>query len=193
MDSSQKEMQVESVLDNQTQKSRLLNGNDKTNISACKVANELTNQCMICCQLISVSKMSNHLKNHARQQAFKCAECGKILSTKSRLKNHHLEKHLKRELKCPLASCQRIFYNRSILQTHIQVVHGNGEKHKCDKCEKSFVYKHDLNVHIKGVHDGLKSYCSFCGKEFIRASEKNRHEKQVHMKVPLETDKPYRG
>ena len=97
---------------------------------------------------------------------------------------HFLDKHLKRELKCPDEKCQKGFYTRNVLNAHVKGVHGK-TKEQCSLCDKSFSYKGDLQVHIKGVHEGKKTYCSVCGKEFIRNADKNRHERQVHKIDPV--------
>ena len=56
--------------------------------------------------------------------------------------------------------------------------------HKCNFCEKSFLTKTILELHMKSVHD--KKRCEFCDEEF--ASDKNlkSHVYNHHSKVSFQ-------
>jgi len=135
--------------------------------------------CDTCGKLISHNLMREHIAEKHTEPRFKCTECDKVFHWRSKLKVHFLDKHLKRELKCPDEKCQKVFYTRNVLNAHVKGVHGKTKEH-CSLCDKSFSHKGDLQQHIKGVHEGKKSHCSVCGKDFVRNADKNRHERQVH-------------
>ena len=141
------------------------------------VDEETRSPCAICGKLILSSKMNCHLRTH---DSHSCKQCGKVFKRRSSLKQHELVQHLKVKLTCPVEGCGRTFQSRTALKSHLGYKHGDTSRHKCDQCEKSFLIKHDLLTHVRGVHEGIKAYCSFCRKDFIRPSERNRHEKQVH-------------
>jgi len=174
VDSCQKRFQKELFLKQHA------NFHERIPVKKTPTSEEESSPCETCGLSIPSKKMSEHLKKHGEKSTFTCEDCGKGFVTTAKLKYHRLDKHVKRELKCPIESCQKVFYRRDILSYHLRAVHTNREQHQCDKCDKCFAHKSDLAVHKKGVHQGLKSFCSFCEKEFLRTSEKNRHEKQVH-------------
>ena len=37
-----------------------------------------------------------------------------------------------------------------------------------------------MRIHVRAIHNGVKSKCEICGKEFNRAPEMRRHRKAVH-------------
>lgn len=54
----------------------------------------------------------------------------------------------------------------------------------CNVCEKSFDRTHHLKVHIKTVHERIKSFgCEKCPKRFGQKSHLKRHVKEVHLRV----------
>ena len=137
--------------------------------------------CSACGLLFSQSMMKDHLRSHAKIS--KCVDCGKQYRNPARLKEHRLAVHMNWKMTCPIQSCGRIFTKRSNLKKHIQTIHTEREPYQCNQCEKTFAFKGDLQVHIKGAHEGKKAPCSICGKEFLRSSERNRHERDTHGQV----------
>ena len=44
----------------------------------------------------------------------------------------------------------------------------NKENHKCNPCGKYFTLKHNVEKHIKFVHENIKeAKCDSCDKEFV--------------------------
>ena len=138
------------------------------------------NICTRCGESVVSSKMKLHMRTHKERPRFNCSECGQSYISSSGLKKHQMIVHTKMRLNCPMKGCGKTFSQRTTLRYHIQTIHTNPTKHGCSLCEKSFSIKSDLDVHVKGVHEGIKARCSYCGKDFLRPSERNRHEKQVH-------------
>ena len=69
------------------------------------------------------------------------------------------------------------------LKTHIREVHQKDqlEMKKCDMCDKAYVRKAELDVHIDTVHKQLKNYqCPQCGKWYGRSEHLRRHMKTIH-------------
>ena len=63
------------------------------------------------------------------------------------------------------------------LKTHIREVHQKDqlEMKKCDMCDKQYVRKAELDVHIDTVHKQLKNYqCPQCGKTCQQGRRKTR-------------------
>lgn len=135
--------------------------------------------CETCGKWVQERNMKQHCLTHADSRQYACNLCDKTYPIKRSLVQHKLEVHIKRELFCPVETCKKVFHNKTVLYQHMDM--HSGVKQKCPQCEKEFVYRRDLNAHIRGVHEGRKSYCSFCQKEFTRGPEKNRHERRCHL------------
>ena len=50
----------------------------------------------------------------------------------------------------------------------------------CDKCDKEFSYKRNLNHHYKSVHEGFRYPCNKCDKTFTSSRDATRHIQAVH-------------
>ena len=57
----------------------------------------------------------------------------------------------KEEFKCP--SCDKIFKHRSVLCTHIDLVHEKKKPYLCNKCGYKAATKSTLKIHVKQVHE----------------------------------------
>ena len=109
--------------------------------------------------------------------------CDKTLSLKTNLMHHDLISHQKLILKsiyqCQL--CNRGFGDLNGIKSHV-TVHLKSKDYICEKCDKRFAQKRDLNVHMKAVHLKIKDYiCDKCDKRFAKNSHLNRHMKAVHL------------
>ena len=55
------------------------------------------------------------------------------------------------------------------------------KRHKCDRCEKTFVHSHHLKRHVASVHEGQRKFnCEFCEKVFSRSDRLKRHMNIIH-------------
>ena len=57
----------------------------------------------------------------------------------------------KEEFKCP--SCDKIFKHRSVLCTHIDLVHEKKKPYLCNKCGYKAATKSTLKIHVRQVHE----------------------------------------
>ena len=53
-------------------------------------------------------------------------------------------------------------------------------QHSCDKCEESFHSESNLRRHEKEIHFGGKLQCESCGKQFFRKHQLDMHMKTLH-------------
>ena len=72
--------------------------------------------------------------------------------------------------------------------THHLVVHGIGERFKCDKCDKDFSRTSHLRRHREShnVHSGKK--CNHCGKMYKTEESLKQHIADLHSEKRLECD-----
>ena len=74
---------------------------------------------------------------------FKCEECGKFCITELGIRKHAAYIHQNAE-------------HKNSFKT------GNN----CEKCNKSFASKSNLNAHIKSVHENVRYNCNKCDKSY---------------------------
>jgi len=111
-----------------------------------------------------------------------CSECGKILSSKSNLKHHILNKHTNNEkVKSHYCSeCGMGFTEKNVLTKHMKT---HVEKSPCPECGAKV---RNLKDHILISHtpDELKEFqCKHCGKGFIRKKTLDQHMMNMHLKL----------
>jgi KRAB domain-containing zinc finger protein len=85
--------------------------------------------------------------------------------------------------------CSLKFKTLRELTVHSQAKHKRGHintlRFSCIKCERKFMHKCNLELHLR-MHSGEKPFvCNVCGREFARSNNLN-----VHMRIHL-GDKPF--
>ena len=68
-----------------------------------------------------------------------------------------------------------------LLARHVNSVHLNIRRHKCDECGMAFSQRYSLTEHKLRKHSHNRQHeCDFCGKKFAIKSEMHRHRKLLH-------------
>nr|XP_014092403.1 zinc finger protein 320 [Bactrocera oleae]XP_036234317.1 zinc finger protein 320 [Bactrocera oleae] len=103
---------------------------------------------------------------------YKCQQCDKTFSTKSHFK-YHLETHEGRVYYC--GECNKSFANRIVLQKHERLHRASSIQ--CKECNKSFRNKESLSGHIRQLHDDnkLPYTCEVCQKSYVLKSTLKLH------------------
>jgi len=165
--------------------------------------------CPICCkQFNDQSNCRRHTINHTNTNKFKCRFCAKQLTTQYNLRVHirlhtgespykcdichltfqrndNLSKHRKihevvqKAYDCK--DCHKQFSNNSTLLRHVRI-HQMENIYSCYHCQRPYVWKSSLIVHMKSRHTGKKPYqCHICKKDFFENYVLVRHMK-IHKK-----------
>ena len=136
-------------------------------------------KCAVCSKQFKAKQALNeHMKTHVHQ----CSKCARKFPTEKGLQSHLLA----HKFECK--TCKKLFNTTEILTEHIKT-HKVNEKiinqilnmnyYKCDKCEKGFETKAQLEQHLKDKH---YVPCTECGKSFATATAMNAHFTAVHKK-----------
>ena len=137
------------------------------------------------CQLCQKSFTSHaYLASHIRkahEKRFRCEECGKSYGGSSYLREHIEAVHRKtKNFTCE--SCAATFYSKTQLTNHCLRNHSEGEEKPCAECGKIFTNELSLKLHLRNVHQPVKSMCSQCGKEYPNEVSLKKHIQCVHEK-----------
>jgi DNA-directed RNA polymerase subunit RPC12/RpoP len=67
-----------------------------------------------------------------------------------------------------------ILLQKGHLTQHL-MIHAGGRPHVCHLCSKTFIFKFDLNRHMK-IHAERGIQCDQCGRAFLKQAELDAHE-----------------
>jgi uncharacterized Zn-finger protein len=85
----------------------------------------------------------------------------------------------KKKFACPEEGCHKSFTRRYNLSAHLRC-HRLERPYECTQCTQAFARKHDLQRHIRSLHDQNKIYgpCPYCTLYFTRSDALQRHMKR---------------
>ena len=96
----------------------------------------------------------------------------------------HLDFHLKivheitQIFKCNI--CNKSLSTSSHLRRHVITTHEK-LKYKCDICQKGYVEKRSVDIHIKRDHNGIRDVpCELCGSKFSSQRDLFIHKRKVY-------------
>ncbi|CAL4063190.1 unnamed protein product, partial [Meganyctiphanes norvegica] len=129
------------------------------------------------CKQTLLSHSSSHHKGSD------CTICGRLLTTKARLKAHMFKFHgigeeQSKQFNC--TECGKSFGTKAGLRYHSNVVHQVGSKYVCEHCNKVFFYHVPYKSHLLYAHGEKKIVCETCGEMFFTVSKLNTHINAVH-------------
>lgn len=107
----------------------------------------------------------------------KCTVCGKKFSNKSSVKNHMLRVHGNPLKNYKCEKCEKSFVTKCELQRH-SFNHSTEKPFVCEYCGNEYRFKAALSVHYR-LHSGERPYrCDYCPKEFIHLSSYTGHRRK---------------
>lgn len=123
----------------------------------------------------------NRFEERRYKEEMSCHVCYKVFSTVQAKDNHVKNIHENREdnqIGCEY--CENIFHSKAALWYHVQRHHEARQDLQCKYCDKSFIMKQNLDVHVKSVHNYNIVKCDICEQSFSRQSNLTCHYKYVH-------------
>lgn len=103
-------------------------------------------------------------KSEEDDVAVPCNECHKIFSNAKKLARHKSNTHIPEDQKCTCPICGRRFSRPCNMYTHMRSFHGpdsvplirkpstKERLFQCDKCDRNYIKKSHLKVHVKEKH-----------------------------------------
>ncbi|KAJ8951196.1 hypothetical protein NQ314_007697 [Rhamnusium bicolor] len=120
----------------------------------------------------SKTSMNVHLKTHKEKREYTCKLCNYAGRTSSAL-YIHMATHAKEMHCCEM--CPKVFKSSRNLSDHLRRAHSKEKKHQCSYCDKKFVDRYMMMVHVR-THTGVRPYkCKLCDKAFIRSDSLKEH------------------
>ena len=155
------------------------------------------------------NSLFSHKEQHEFSQQVKCEETNETdnMEKKPDLSENLLRsvtfEAIKLEELFVCGHCKSIFSTEEDLNRHLAAYHppsqGAGSEiknetvnavkpHQCAQCNKAFVRKHDLKVHLR-THTGEKPYhCDYCDKAFTQKGNFFRHLRTHTGEKPFQCD-----
>lgn len=94
----------------------------------------------------SKTAMKVHMKSHSDERLYPCKLCNYAGRTASAV-YVHMATHANDLCVCDV--CSKIFKSSRNLNDHLRRVHCRDKKHRCNYCDKKFVDKYMLTVHMR--------------------------------------------
>ncbi|KAF5277820.1 hypothetical protein FQA39_LY18429 [Lamprigera yunnana] len=129
--------------------------------------------CEICGKRFSSqTAMRVHMKSHSDERMYPCKLCTYAGRTASAI-YVHMSTHANDLCVCEF--CSKTFKSTRNLNDHLRRVHSKEKKYQCSYCDKKFVDKYVLRIHVR-CHTGVRPYqCTVCEKSFIRSDGLKEH------------------
>ena len=121
----------------------------------------------------SESEFVEHIRTHASENPFTCAECSRLFSSESALTTH-MQTH-DGEIPFNYSHCSSSSSIEDNLKKHMRTQTGNEKLLSCNHCSSSFSSKDDLKMHMR-THTGEKPFsCSHCTACFSHKKSLTAH------------------
>ena len=107
-------------------------------------------------------------QRNRRAEKIPCPKCSKQI-TRGNMSTH-LKKHdPANKSRFQCDKCDKTFSQKQQMQKHISAVHEKQKPFKCDQCDKTFSQKENMETHRDQVHRQLKKFeCDKCDRSFLR-------------------------
>ena len=126
-----------------------------------------------------VKSVSYHVRDlHDRPiEDVTCNACNTRFQRISALRLH-IQKHHRRQRTFSCASCPSTFVYRHELNNHVRDRHQ--DRHPCPNCERSYSDRSGLWAHNRVQHSGIRAVCPICSERFSNKYALKGHVESIH-------------
>ncbi|CAG9789587.1 unnamed protein product [Diatraea saccharalis] len=139
---------------------------------------------MMCCHVCgkeyhTFQLLNAHMNSHIVKVV--CESCGAGFLNQHMLMKHK-ESHLTKRFICK--HCDKVYYKKSQLKYHTEIVHKGKERVKpktCPHCTLTFKEYYSKMVHLREVHGVTKTFqCHLCKSSFVTRRALTEHSNRYH-------------
>ncbi|XP_055326680.1 zinc finger protein 25-like [Sitodiplosis mosellana] len=124
------------------------------------------------CQYDQMSRLSIHVLNkHINTKNLQCLHCSQAFQTYDDLQTHL--KHFCKEKKFKCYECDKKFFSKKALITHLRTL--KEKKFKCKLCGKAFKQQGELTIHTRSHTNERPFQCTICNKSYKTSSMRAAH------------------
>ena len=144
--------------------------------------------CPDCDYKAGVQYLVNKHYKRKHREGVKCdiSSCSRIFKNDDCLRGHINSYHSKKQnnprnrkiIVCD--TCEFKTKNHGKLVEHVRVKH-QGEKIKCNECEKEFNWSNDRRMHMSAIHEGIVHSCTLCDYKANFKANLRIHMKKNHL------------
>lgn len=149
--------------------------------------NQKNHFCTICNKnFMCKSSLKFHMKTlHGGKPKIKCEKCQRSFAHSCNYRVH-LKGHETKPFSCTHLTCKLMFKTKKALDKHVKDCHNKPKpygliEHNCEQCNKTYMSRNGLKLHISKVHLGMLYHCDNCGKKFTQKENIKRHLLKQHI------------
>ena len=145
------------------------------------------------CEIIHLRTKSRKQKPQPTERKHICDFCGKAFLRRNNLSEHISVKHKDTAKKYKCEECGETFLRPHALEYHTNKVHLHKKPYECEKCHKTYFSAINLRQHKEHCYkeEEEKEACPYCDKRFVHKRNLSMHIEAIHTESPLTCDCGY--
>ncbi|KAH8363439.1 hypothetical protein KR084_010216 [Drosophila pseudotakahashii] len=125
-----------------------------------------------------IASLEDIVPRHRHLGEFSCQFCQKVFKNHSRMAKHQLI-HLANRPHFQCSQCDRVYLTKQALKIHVDTKHRQSGVH-CDTCGKVFAIAKALEIHKRYHNKDFPYACDLCDRRFAQRSHLTVHQQVKH-------------